>query len=245
MNKKQLVYTILVGLFIIISLMMNVTAVISIPLFNVEFLNITRLNGTPLTNMEITWALPLAAVMMVLVDILAEVYSKKETLIAVGLGYLGGFMLSMWLLIGFAIAGDYAGNNFSLIIDGELVAHFFPWDALGQSWRFLLSGFLAYIASAGVSVFIIWALKARHKEKKMFNRMALSTIAGQITDNIIFLTLAFMPLGISFLERSWPELLLLFGITTVLEIIIELIFTPIAVKLSKDFKQEFAILDSL
>ena len=238
--KKSTLYVFLVAAFVILSLVMNVTAVIALPLIpGVEGLGIVRLDGSILKNIEITWALPLAAIMMIVADLLTELFSKKETVRAIILGYVGGLFLSVWLLIGQALVGDYASNNFALVIDGELVAHFLPWDALGQSWRFLLAGFIAYMLANATNTGIMWFMKAKHGEKKVWDRMMVSTIFGQLVDNTFFLMLAFMPLGISFLEKSFSEIWWQIGISVIVEVLIELAVSPITVKLAKKYKAEF------
>lgn len=234
MSKKvnsQLLYTILVVAFVVLSLVMNVTAVIAVPLIpNVGNLGVVRLDGSILQSIEITWALPLAAIMMVVADLLSELFTKKQTVLAIILGYAGGLFLSIWLLIGQSFLSDYASNNFNLVVDGQLVAHFLPWDALGQSWRFLLAGFIGYMGSNFVNTGIMWFMKARHGKNYIWHRMMISTFFGQIVDNFLFLTIAFMPLGLSVLEKSWGEIWLQVLVSVILEIIIEAVISPFTAK---------------
>lgn len=232
--KKQTLYVLLVAAFIILSLVMNITAVISVPFIpGVEGLGVIRLDGSILSSIEITWAAPLAAIMMIVADLLSECFTKKETVLAIILGYAGGLFLSLYLLIGQAMVGDYVSNNFSLIINGDLVAHFFPWDALGQSWRFLLAGFIAYVVANIANTGIMWIFKAKDGKKGLWKRIMISTIIAQIIDNFLFLGIAFAPLGISALEKSYSEILLQVGISVALEIVIEAIISPITVILAK------------
>lgn len=232
MKKSQKWYVVLVAMFVILSLLMNVTAVIAVPTFNVEFLGIKRLDGSILKYVEITWALPLAAIMMVVADLLSERFSKKETVMAIILGYVGGLMLSIWLILGQALVGKYGSNNFQLIVDGELVAHFLPWDALSQSWRFLVAGFIAYVASNAVNTGIMWTLKRKHRDSKLWFRIMLSTFFAQILDNAIFLFLGFSPFGISALEKSYMEILIQVVVSIGFEVAIELAVSPITLLLN-------------
>lgn len=236
MKKSQKWYVVLVSLFVMLSLIMNVTAVIAVPTFNVSWLGIERLDGSILQRVEITWALPLAAVMMVVADLLSERFSKKETVMAIMLGYLGGLILSVWLIIGQAILGNYASNNFSLVMDGELVAHFMPWDALGQSWRFLVAGFVAYVISNFANTGIMWAMKKKDGGSKLWSRLMISTIVAQLLDNAIFLFLGFSPFGISSLEKSYLEILIQVVVSIGFEVVIEMMVSPITVKLSNRLK---------
>ena len=238
--KKQTLYVLLVAAFIILSLVMNITAVISVPFIpGVEGLGIERLDGSILSAIEITWAAPLAAIMMVVADLLSECFTKKETVLAIILGYAGGLFLSLYLLIGQALVGDYISNNFSLIVDGNLVAHFLPWDALGQSWRFLLAGFIAYVIANYVNTGIMWTLKARDGKKGLWKRIMISTLIAQIVDNLFFLGIAFAPLGISALEKSYSEILIQVGVSVALEVVIEALISPITVVLSKKINNTY------
>lgn len=236
-NNRQTAYTVMVVAFVVLSLMMNITAVISVPVVPIEGLGLTKLNGTPYTFIDMTWALPLAAFMMVVASVISEVFSRKQVIQAIILGYLGGLALSVWLLIGQLLAGGYSGNNFALVIDGELVAHFFPWDALGQSWRFLLAGFIAYMAANVVNTGTIWFLKRKDgNDKKLGKRLWLSSLLAQIVDDFFFIGLAFIPIGISALEKNFTEILFQAGLAVVLEIILEAIVLPFSIKLAKKLK---------
>lgn len=235
LKQKRYIYTILVAAFVILSLVMNVVSVISFPVITGvdKFISVTRLDGSPLQTIELIWALPLAAIMMVVADLISEHFSKKEVILAIALGYLGGLLLSLWLMLGQALVGGYASNNFQLIIDGELVAHFFPWDALGQTWRFLIAGFVAYVLANFVNTGTMWLLKAKHGKNKLWFRVMLSTLFAQIIDNLLFWSIAFAPLGISALEKAWGEILLSVAVQVVLEVVIEAMVSPITIKLSK------------
>lgn len=237
MKHSQKWYVVLVSLFVILSLLMNVTAVIAVPTFNVEFLGIKRLDGSILRNVEITWALPLAAIMMVVADLLSERFTKKETVLAIIMGYVGGLMLSLWLILGQALVGSYVSNNFQLIINGELVAHFMPWDALSQSWRFLVAGFIAYVISNGFNTGIMWHLKKKNPKNKLWVRMMISTVIAQILDNAIFLFLGFSPFGISALEKSYMEILIQVVVSIGFEVAIELAVSPITLLLNNKLRE--------
>lgn len=219
--KRSTLYVIMVSAFVVLSLIMNISAVISVPVYK---------------NITITWALPLAAIMMVVADILSELFTKKETVLAIILGYAGGLFLSVWLIIGQALVGKDPSNNFTLIIDNELVAHFLPFDALGQSWRFLLAGFIAYVASNAANTGLMWLFKAKDKDSKVWKRITISTIAGQILDNTVFLILAFMPIGISALEKAWDLLFWQIVISIGIEILIEVMVSPVTVQIIKKLK---------
>jgi|GEM_PF-4261062 len=235
--NKNMIYVILVAAFIILSLVMNVTAVIAVPFIpGIEGLGVVRLNGSILQSIEITWALPLAALMMVVADLLSECFTKKQTVLAIALGYIGGLFLSLWLLIGQGLVGDYVSNNFGIVIDGNIVAHFYPWDALSQSWRFLLAGFIAYILSNVSNTGIMWIMKAKDGNSKLWWRVVFSSIIGQIVDDTFFLVLAFAPLGISMLEKSWAEIWLQTGLSFTLEILIEAAVSPLTVRFSRQIQ---------
>ena len=225
-KSKTAAYTTLTSVFVIISLIMNVVSVISVPTFTI--------GGE---TIYVPWALPLAAIMMVVADILSEVFTKKQVVKSIILGYLGGAMLSAWLLLGQLFVGNHPENNLIIIENGKVIAHFLPWDALGQSWRFFLAGFIAYMVSNFANTGIMWKLRSRDGEVKVWKRIVVSTIIGQLLDNAIFITLAFAPFGISMLERSWNNIMWHIIIQFGLEVGIEMLVSPISVRLISKIKQ--------
>ena len=226
------------ALFISLNLIMSVTSVIQIPLIPVGKLGLIKLNGLPFNFIEVPAAIFTAGLMMGVSSIIAECFDKKKTTLIISLGYLSGFALSILLLIFYAIAKNYPTNNFSLIIGGKLVAHFFPFDALAQNWRFMLSGFLAYVISAIVNVAIIWTLKKKHENKLTGVRVYFSSWVAQIVDDVLFLILAFAPIHISLLERSWTEIGLSIPVQIITEIVIEGLFLPLSLFIIKKIKQK-------
>lgn len=219
-KDKETTYVIMTAMFVIMSLIMNVVSIISIPTI--------KLGGE---MVYVPWALPLAALMMVVADVLSEIFTKKEVIRSIVLGYIGGLILSVWLVIGQAWVGNDPANNVLIIENGQAVAHFLPWDALGQSWRFFLAGLIAYVVANLANTGIMWHMKKKHGTKhiQVWKRVIISTLIGQLLDDAIFITLSFAPIGISALEKTWKQILFHITVQFSLEVMIELMVSPFTV----------------
>ena len=69
-------------------------------------------------------------------------------------------------------------------------------------------------------------------------RAILSTLAGQLVDNILFYLIAFSPLGIpSTVEQSWITIVQLVGFTTLIETSVEAAISPLTALFIKHLKQ--------
>lgn len=72
------------------------------------------------------------------------------------------------------------------------------------------------------------ALEKRHRDNgvKFFGRAAFSTLVGQFVDNILFMALAFAPIGLSVYEMSWFDIMTAVLSGTILELVVESCFMP-------------------
>ena len=58
-------------------------------------------------------------------------------------------------------------------------------------------------------------------------RAIVSTFFGQILDNLLFVTLAFAPIGISAFEMNWIDIISSVALGTTLETVLEAAFVPL------------------
>ena len=106
----------------------------------------------------------------------------------------------------------------------------------GSTWRITLASTIAYIGGSWINNHIMGTLHRRDGDEKYYKRAILSTVAGQVFDDYVFVFLAFAPLGISAIENPWSAIAIMPLISAVTETIIESIFTPISKKVVEKIK---------
>lgn len=125
-----------------------------------------------------------------------------------------------------------------------------PWTessyegVFGGNWGITLSSLLAFLLGSYVNVVIMYVMKTRTQDKNsgfgFTLRVLVSTLVGQFIDNALFYILALAPgfgLG-GFVNEavrcsSWRNLWIIVGFTTAIELIVEVIFSPLFHKLSQ------------
>lgn len=212
LKDKSKLYGALIGIYSMIIILLGLASTMLIPVVENKELGITIV-----TSM----AVPLSAMLFVLSNIISEIFGKKKAIFALGFSYFLGMFVSFWLFLGWIILRKTDINNFWLDKDN----HYFPFDALGPSWRFFVAGVIAFTISTIVNTGIIWAMKKRNGDKKMKLRLYLSSMIGQLVDNLIFSIIAFSPLKITPVEFNWQTLVCLALFEWVIEIVIEGILT--------------------
>lgn len=135
--------------------------------------------------------LPAAVIVYVftypLTDIIGEVYGKEAAQKTINAGLLTQLLASIFILISiqlppapfFQFQGEY-----ETIMSG--------------GFRIIAASLLAYLASQNLDVHIFHKLKAKYNGKKLWLRNNASTLASQLVDTSIFITIAFygtMPLN--------------------------------------------------
>jgi len=147
------------------------------------------------------------SLMFFITDIISENWGKSITRKAVWAGFFSNlvFILSIYIVINWQPA-PYARE----------ISQMFS-KILSLSPRIVLAGFIAYLVSQHHDVWAFHFLKKKTKGKHLWLRNNLSTVASQLIDSIIFITLAFY--GV------FPVLPLILGQWAV-KIIIALIDTP-------------------
>lgn len=135
--------------------------------------------------------LPAAVIIYVftypILDVITESYGKKAAHRTVLTGFITQIfaIFFIWIAIQLPSAPFYEHQqSFELIFTA--------------GFRVTLASLIAYLVSQNLDVFIFDRLKKRHGEKKLWIRNNLSTMASQLVDTAIFITIAFlgtMPLG--------------------------------------------------
>ena len=117
-------------------------------------------------------------------------------------------------------------------------------SVLGGTWFILLSSTIAFIASALLNNFLNWTIGKLFKKKGGFEFVArtyISTFISQFFDNLIFATLTFMLFAPIFWDGfSWSFIQCLTCSITgaILELVCEIIFSPIGYKLVRKWERE-------
>ena len=158
--------------------------------------------------------LPAAAIIYVctypILDVITEVYGKKAAHRTVLSGFLTQVFAIMfiWIAIQLPAAPYYEHQQaFETIFTA--------------GFRVTIASLVAYLVSQNLDVMIFNKLKNRHGDKKLWIRNNASTMASQLVDTTIFITIAFygiMPLG---------ALLTLIATQYVFKFVVAILDTPI------------------
>lgn len=135
--------------------------------------------------------IPAAAVIYVctypILDVLTEAYGKEAARKTVQTGFIAQLLASLfiWIAIHLPAAPFYENQEaFETIFSA--------------GFRVTIASLAAYLVSQNLDVTIFHKLKQRHGEEKLWIRNNVSTMASQLVDTTIFITIAFygtMPLG--------------------------------------------------
>ena len=98
--------------------------------------------------------------------------------------------------------------------------------------RTIIASVLAFWTGNFVNVHIIYKIKLALERKAKDNRIlffvraAFSTLIGQLVDNVLFMVLAFAPVGISVYEMAWYDIMTAVLSGTVIELVVESCLVP-------------------
>ena len=99
--------------------------------------------------------------------------------------------------------------------------------------RTIFASVFAFWLGNFVNVHIIYVIKKYLEERNRDNRFyfflraAVSTLFGQFVDNIVFMSLAFGPFGISVYEMAWYDIITSAVAGTAIELVVESVFVPL------------------
>jgi queuosine precursor transporter len=123
-----------------------------------------------------------------LIDVIVEVYGKKEGQRTVRAGLVTQILALIFITITVHLPAAPVFNDqasFETILNG--------------SFRVILASLISYTVSQNLDVFVFNKLKSRHGVKKLWLRNNASTMLSQLIDTTVFITIAFygtMPIAI-------------------------------------------------
>lgn len=204
LQKKQLDYWLILGCVYCVYIVMQ-------NLFEMKTLGTSTLaimgGGT-----IISW------IPFVIMDVTSEIWGEKKS---VQLFTIAGFLNISTVLLAQVVIhlpGVYPEQNAAFT------------QIFSNGPRTVISSFIAFYLGNLVNVKIMVKMRenSKNKESKIlfFIRAVVSTIFGQILDNLTFATLAFAPVGLSVFEMTWRDILSTSMIGTCFETGIEACFVP-------------------
>ena len=175
-------YTILVALFTPLLLISNIAATKGVLLFEGLQIHLGPIQIDGLITDGAFFVFPLAYVMG---DVITEVYGFKA------------MRRAMWLSFVVAVAATLI---FTITLALPAAPFWTSQDAmaaiLGSVPQILVASLAAYIAGTTLNAFTMSKLKARHGEKNLVTRMISSTVVGELTDTLVFCSIAATVIGI-------------------------------------------------
>jgi len=155
-------------------------------------------------------------------NVIVEVWGKRKTVVLVTFAAVVAFVIMLLgrLIVAIPTLTSYQDQAQAF----EMVFSNGP--------RTILASLIAFWVGNYVNVHIIHVFKTimerRGTDNKayFFLRAAISTLIGQFVDNILFLSLAFAPVGLSVYEMTWHDILTAALSGTVIELVVESIFVP-------------------
>ncbi|MBO0962721.1 queuosine precursor transporter [Neobacillus sp. MM2021_6] len=123
-----------------------------------------------------------------LIDVIVEVYGKKEGRRAVQAGLITQILALIFITITIHLPAAPVfqdQKSFETILNG--------------SFRVIIASLISYAVSQNLDVFVFNKLKGMHGQKKLWLRNNASTMLSQLIDTTIFITIAFygtMPIAI-------------------------------------------------
>ncbi len=125
----------------------------------------------------------------ILGDMITEVYGPRAAKRAI----ITGFVANAASVLIYAILIALPGFD-----DDYGIAHQQALElALGPVWQVVLASMAGYAGGQTTNSLIMWSGKRRHSEKRLYQRLASSTGAGEAVDTIVFCTIAAPVIGIT------------------------------------------------
>ncbi|WP_342528336.1 queuosine precursor transporter [Chryseomicrobium sp. FSL W7-1435] len=128
--------------------------------------------------------LPAAVVIYIftypIIDVIVEVYGKEQAKQTVRAGLVTQVAALLFIAITVALpsASFWDGQaSFETILNGSM--------------RIIIASLISYFISQNLDVFVFDKLKKKHGNKKLWLRNNASTMASQLVDTTIFITIAF------------------------------------------------------
>jgi hypothetical protein len=156
-----------------------------LPIATVFIASLLTANIIAVKLVDFRWAVLPAAIIVfpisyIVGDVLTEVYGYSVARRVIWLGFLANLILVAFVYL------------------GQLLPAASFWDAqpayeriLGFTGRLLGASFIAYLFGEFTNSFVLANLKVRTRGRWLFARTIGSTLAGQLVDSAVFITLAF------------------------------------------------------
>ncbi|MBQ5391459.1 MAG: queuosine precursor transporter [Spirochaetales bacterium] len=155
-------------------------------------------------------------------NVIVEVWDERTSVVLVTFAAVVSFavMLIARLIVFIPTLPEYAeqANAFALIFS--------------NGPRTIFASVTAFWVGNFVNVHIIYKIKLALERKAKDNRIlffvraAFSTLIGQLVDNVLFMVLAFAPVGISVYEMAWYDIMTAVLSGTVIELVVESCLVP-------------------
>ena len=155
-------------------------------------------------------------------NVIVEVWDERTSIVLVTFAAVVSFavMLIARLIVFIPTLPEYAeqANAFALIFS--------------NGPRTIFASVSAFWVGNFVNVHIIYKIKLALERKAKDNRIlffvraAFSTLIGQLVDNVLFMVLAFAPVGISVYEMAWYDIMTAVLSGTVIELVVESCLVP-------------------
>lgn len=181
--------------------------------------NILALKLVNILGFSLTTGILISPVVFILQDIESEIFGFEKAREMILLAYVMNFIFTILVSIAIVIPSVSAYSN------QESFANLFS-----TTPRIAIASFLAYCVGSLTNTKIMVLNKEKHS---LFYRAIFSTVIGQLLDNFIFASVAFM--GI--IPITSIISMTIGG--TILETLYEIVFFPITQKLINKFKKEW------
>lgn len=153
--------------------------------------NIASSRDIRLFGLEITLGSPVYAVTFLLSNVLSERYNRKEAHQAIWKGFV---VIGLFVAVGAVVARvppDHLSSSHSCVS-----------VVLDQTRWILGASLVTYLIAQHSDVWLFWIIRKLTKERWLWGRNVLSTVAAEFVDSLLFNFLAFSHDA----ERNWVEL---------------------------------------
>lgn len=182
--------------------------------------NILATKNIDISIFTVTTGILISPLIFIIQDIQSEIYGYQKAKKMILLGYLMNFIAIILYTGSIYLPSSATYTNQASF---ETI--------LGTTPRITIASFIAYLVGSLTNSKIMTGLKKKY-ERNLFFRAISSTIVGQVIDNALFATIAFI--GIL------PNVAIISMIVggTIFEVIYEIIFYPVTKKLIKKLKEK-------
>ena len=194
-----------------------------------------NINGVPFVSISggifLSWAV------FLVMDIITKTYGTKAAIKLTVLGALVNAIAVIFLALIALFPAKYPFEGASQTFDT-----LFGFEALAapQPWQILISSTVAYIVSGIINAIVNGAFGRLFKKKPdgkaaFYCRSYISTMIGQFVDNFVFGALAFAVFAKFY---TFPTLLGIALMGAIIELLFEIIFSPIGYRICKRWQSE-------